>query len=128
MLRHTTHLGKKPHREVRHCSGKRPLIPGQAFTLVMLNNKVKSLTGIMFCQMMSIPWLSLYWKLGEEGILGKYHLHSIAGGPGSSPRHTRAQAPAVLFLKPRHSPHGKRRQTEGGEVSSPSVGSCVADI
>ena len=94
----------------------------------MSNNKVKSLAGIKFYQMTSIPWLSLYQKLGEVGILGKYHLHSILGGPGSSLRHTRAQAPAVLFLETRHLPHGKRRQTEGGEVLSPRVGSCIADI
>lgn len=128
MLKHTTHLGMKPHRELRHFSGKCSLTPEQSSALIMLNNKVKSLTGLIFCQMMSIPWLSLYWKLGEEGILGKYHLHSILGGPGSSLRHTRAQAPAVLFLKTCHLPHGKRRQTEGGEVLSPSVGSRIADI
>lgn len=94
----------------------------------MLNNKVKSLTRTTFCQMMSIPWLSFYWKSGEEGILGKYHLRLLLGAPGSSPRRTRAQAPAVLFLKTCHLPHGKRRQTEGGEVLSPSVGSWIADI
>lgn len=31
---------------------------------------------------MSIPWLNLLWKSGEEGIPGKYHIHSILGSPG----------------------------------------------
>ena len=128
MIKHTTHLEMKPRRELRHFSGKCSLTPGQGFALLMSNNKVRSQRGIMFCQVMSTRWLILYWKLDEEGIPGKYHLHSILGGPGSSLRCTGAQAPAVLFLKTCHLPHGKRRQTEGGEVLSPSVGSCIADI
>lgn len=89
MLKHTTCLGIRPRRQLTHFSGRCSLMAGKGFALVMLNNKVNSPMKIMFCQLMSIPWLSLYWKLGEEGILGKYHIHSILGGPGSSLRKAR---------------------------------------
>lgn len=119
MLKRTTHLGIKPHGQLMHFSGRCSLMPGQGFALVMLNNKVNSPMKIMFCQLMSIPWLSLHWKLGEEGILGKYHIHSILGSPGSSLREARARAPAVLFLKTCHLPHGKKETDRGrGGVES----------
>lgn len=63
MLKHTTHVGMKPHR-AQALSAKWSLTPGQGLASVLSNNKVKSLTGIMFCQ---IPLSYFILEMGWRG-------------------------------------------------------------
>lgn len=85
MLKHTTRVGMKPHRaQASWC--KMITDSGARFSSGVSKNKVKSLTGAMFCQI-STPLSYSVLERGEEGILGKYQLHSILGGPGISEAH-----------------------------------------
>lgn len=65
MLKQTAHVGVKPHRAqapwCKMITGSRARVAS-----VMLNNNVKSLTGIMFCQM-AIPLPYSILEMGWRG-------------------------------------------------------------